>query len=79
MAAGETPGWWAASLARVQDVSEWLHNILTKGEQPEVIVHIGINEMGWKRGEVMQKTYKQLGKRTSRLHPVPCASEGRKR
>jgi len=75
--------------ARVKDVSERAWDILKgEGEQPEVVVHIGTNDVGRKSEEVLQGEFRELGsklkKRTSRvvisgLLPVPRASEVRNR
>lgn len=75
--------------ARVRDVSDRVFGILKgEGEQPQVVVHIGTNDIGRKRdGDVRQK-FKELGwklrARTNRvvisgLLPVPRASEARNR
>eukprot|EP00061_Rhincodon_typus_P004678 g23167.t1 len=48
-------------VARVKDVSEQLQNILTgKGEQPDVIVHIGTNDIGRQRDGVLRNEYREL-------------------
>jgi len=75
--------------ARVQDVSQRAESILKgEGTQPEVVVHIGINNMDRKCDEVLQQQFRELRRnlksRTSRivisgLLPVPCASEARNR
>jgi len=71
--------------ASVQDVSERAESILKGGvELPEVVVHIGPNDIGRKSDEVLQQQFMELGRklksRTSRvvisgLQPVPRASE----
>lgn len=75
--------------ARVKDVSERLQDILEwEGEQPVVVVHIGTNDIGKKRDEVLQGEFRELGdklkSRTSKviisgLLPVPRASQSRNR
>lgn len=45
-------------VARVQEVSEHLQNILkAKGDQLKVVVHVGRDYMGRKWDEVLQRTY----------------------
>ena len=73
--------------ARVKDVSERLQGILEgEGEQPAVVVHIGTNDIGKKRDEVLQAEFRELGvklkSRTSKvvisgLLPVPRDSQSR--
>lgn len=58
--------------ARVRDVSDRVQSILRReGEQPEVLVHVGTNDMDRKREEVLKKDYWELGRklksRTSRV------------
>ena len=75
--------------ARVRDVSDRVHSVLKwEGDQPDVVVHIGTNDVGRKSEEVLKSEYRELGRklksRTPRvvisgLLPVPCASEGRSR
>ena len=75
--------------AKVRDVTERLQNILEgEGEQPVVVVHIGTNDIGKKRDEVLQGEFRELGdklkSRTSKviisgLLPVPRASQSRNR
>ena len=44
--------------ARVKDISERFQDILKgEGEQPEVVVHIGTNNIGRKRDEVLKYEY----------------------
>lgn len=53
--------------SRVQDASGWLHVIL-KSEQSYVVVYIGTNGVCWKRNEVLQNDFRELGSRlTSRM------------
>ncbi|XP_051897466.1 40S ribosomal protein S24 isoform X2 [Pristis pectinata] len=75
--------------ARVRDVTDRVHRILEReGEQPEVVVHVGTNDIGRKGDEVLKSEIRELGRRlrnrTSRvailgLLPVPRDSEGRNR
>uniref|UniRef100_UPI00398EB7F6 uncharacterized protein n=1 Tax=Pristiophorus japonicus TaxID=55135 RepID=UPI00398EB7F6 len=75
--------------ARVKDVSERVQDILKwEGEQPVVVVHIGTNDIGKKRDEVLRNEFKELGaklkSRTSKvvisgLLPVPRDSQSRNR
>eukprot|EP00061_Rhincodon_typus_P007422 g29099.t1 len=47
--------------ASVKDVSEQLQNILKgEGEQPEIIVHNGINDTGRQRDGVLRNEYRKL-------------------
>ncbi|XP_062896362.1 uncharacterized protein LOC134342314 [Mobula hypostoma] len=73
--------------ARVWDISDRVQDILKwEGEEPEVLVHIGTNDIGRKRDEVLKEEYRELGrelrKRTAKvvisgLLPVPRDSESR--
>ena len=73
--------------ARVWDVSERVQDILKwEGEEPEVVVHIGTNDIGRKREEVLKGEFRELGgelrRRTAKvtisgLLPVPRDSESR--
>ena len=75
--------------ARAKDVTERLQDILKgEGEQAEVIVHIGTNDIGRKRDEDLKSEYRELGRRLkcrtslvviSGQLPMPCASESRNR
>ncbi|XP_062894515.1 V-set and immunoglobulin domain-containing protein 10-like 2 [Mobula hypostoma] len=50
--------------ARVQDVSDWVHDILVReGKQPEVVIHVGTNDIGRKRDEVLKCEFRELGRR----------------
>lgn len=70
--------------ARVRDVSNRVQSILRgEGEQPDVLIHVGTNDIDKKREEVLKRDYRELGwklrDRTSRvvisgLLPVPSAS-----
>eukprot|EP00061_Rhincodon_typus_P018181 g47246.t1 len=72
---------------RVRDVLDQVYRILKgEDEQPEVVVHIGTNDIARKRNEDLKSEYKELGwklkGRTSRvvisgLVPVLWASEAR--
>jgi len=45
--------------ARVRDVSERLQDLLKgEGEQPEVVIHIGTNDIGRKSDEILKYEYK---------------------
>ncbi|XP_055521107.1 uncharacterized protein LOC129715270 [Leucoraja erinacea] len=73
--------------ARVSDVSQRVQDILkSEGEEPEVVVHIGTNDIGKKREEVLKGEFRELGgelrKRAKKvtisgLLPVPRDSESR--
>ena len=73
--------------ARVRDVSDRVQDILKwEGKEPEVVVHIGTNDIGRKGEEVLKQEYKELGwqirRRTAKvvisgLLPVPRDSERR--
>ena len=73
--------------ARVRDVSDRVQGILKwEGMEPEVVVHIGTNDIGRKGEEVLKQEYKELGwqlrRRTAKvvmsgLLPVPRDSERR--
>ena len=75
--------------ARIQDVTDRVQTILKgEGEQPEVVVHVGTNDVGKKGMNILQRDFRELGKmlksRTSRvvisgLLPVPRAGESRNR
>ena len=48
--------------ARVSDVSERVEKILKReGEEPDVVVHIGTNDIGRKREEVLKGEFRELG------------------
>eukprot|EP00061_Rhincodon_typus_P014586 g41692.t1 len=52
---GEGGSW---DTIKVKDIAEQLHEILIgEGEQPEVIVHIGTNDIGRKRDEVLWRQF----------------------
>ncbi|XP_055508716.1 uncharacterized protein LOC129707614 [Leucoraja erinacea] len=73
--------------AKVSDVSQRIQDIQkSEGEEPEVVVHIGTNDIGKKREEVLKGGFRELGgelrKRTKKvtisgLLPVPRDSESR--
>lgn len=75
--------------ARVRDVSDRVFRVLKgEGEQPQVVVHIGTNDIGRKRGEDVRQAFRELGwklrARTNRvvvsgLLPVPRDRETRNR
>ena len=75
--------------ARVRDVSDRVFGILKgEGEQPQVVVHIGTNNIGKKRDGDVRQVFRELGwklrARTNRvlfsgLLPVPRDSEMRNR
>jgi len=75
--------------AGVLDVSERVGSILKgAGNQTDVIVHIGANDVGRKSREVLREQFRELGSRLksrasrvaiSGLLPVPRASEARNR
>eukprot|EP00061_Rhincodon_typus_P007380 g29027.t1 len=75
--------------ARIRNASDQDYRILKgEGEQPEVMVHIGTNDIARKRDEVLKSEYRELGwklkDRMSRivisgLLLVPQASEARNR
>ena len=75
--------------ARIQDITDRLQGIFKgEGEEPEVVVHVGINYIGKKRKVILQWDIRELGRRlkskTSRvvifgLLPVPRAGEDRNR
>jgi len=75
--------------ARVRDVSDRVFTVLKgEGDQTEVVVHIGTNDVGRKSGEDVKRDFRELGwklkVRTNRviisgLLPVPRASEVRNR
>ncbi|MBY9153034.1 SGNH/GDSL hydrolase family protein [Pseudomonas aeruginosa] len=75
--------------ARVHDVSDRVFRILKgEGEQPEVVVHIGTNDVGKKGGVDVRSEFRELGwklkARTDRvvisgLLPAPRDSEARNR
>ncbi|XP_055522044.1 uncharacterized protein LOC129716197 isoform X1 [Leucoraja erinacea] len=75
--------------ARIQDVTDRVQKILKgEGEHPEVVVHVGTNDVGKKGMNILQRDFRELGKmlksRTSRvvisgLLPVPRAGESRNR
>eukprot|EP00061_Rhincodon_typus_P003488 g20215.t1 len=47
--------------ARVRDVSDRVYRILKgEGEQPEVMVHVGTNDIAGKRDEVLKSEYREL-------------------
>ncbi|XP_078253188.1 uncharacterized protein LOC144592470 [Rhinoraja longicauda] len=49
--------------ARVQHITDRLQKILVReGDQPEVVVHVGTNDVGRKRKEVLQREFRELGK-----------------
>ncbi|XP_067845690.1 uncharacterized protein [Heptranchias perlo] len=49
---------------RVKDITERVQNILRgEGEQPEVVVHVGTNDIGRKRIEVLQSQFQELGRK----------------
>ncbi|XP_055498195.1 uncharacterized protein LOC129701166 [Leucoraja erinacea] len=70
---------------RVRDVSERVQDILKwEGEEPEVVVHIGTNDIGRKREAVLKGEFRELGRELRRrtakvtisgLLPVPRDSE----
>ncbi|XP_072136864.1 protein ABHD14A-like isoform X2 [Mobula birostris] len=72
--------------ARVWDVSDQVHDILVQeGKQPEVVIHVGTNDIGRKKDEVLKCEFRELGRRlknrTSRvafsgLLPVLHDSDG---
>ena len=82
---------WVCCLpgARVSDVSERISQVLKgEGEQPQVVVHIGTNDLGRKRDKDVRQAFKDLGcklkGRTNRvvisgLLPAPRDSEMRNR
>jgi len=48
--------------ARVHDISDRVFRILKgAGEQPEVVVHIGTNDIGKKRDEDVKNDFRELG------------------
>ncbi|XP_072125338.1 transmembrane protein 204 isoform X3 [Mobula birostris] len=50
--------------ARVRDVSDRVHDILVReGKQPEVVIHVGTNNIGRKRDEVLKCEFRELGRR----------------
>ncbi|XP_072103118.1 uncharacterized protein [Mobula birostris] len=50
--------------ARVRDVSDRVHDILVrKGKQPEVVIHVGTNDIGRKGDEVLKCEFRELGRR----------------
>ena len=73
--------------ARVRDISDRIQGILKwEGEEPEVVVHIGTNDIGRKGEEVLKQEYRELGRQFRRrttkviisgLLPVPRDSESR--
>ncbi|XP_059504239.1 uncharacterized protein LOC132209920 isoform X2 [Stegostoma tigrinum] len=75
--------------ARIQDVTDRVQRILEgEGEDPEVLVHVGTNDFGKKRRSILQRDFRELGRRlksrTSRVVisgflPVPRVGEGRNR
>ena len=75
--------------ARVRDASDHVHCVLKwEGDQPDVVVNIGTNDVGRKSEEVLKSEYRELGRKLksrpprvviSGLLPVPSASEGRSR
>ncbi|XP_055498906.1 uncharacterized protein LOC129701618 [Leucoraja erinacea] len=75
--------------ARIQDVTDRVQKILKgEGEHPEVVVHVGINDVGKKGMNILQRDFRELGKmlksRASRvvisgLLPVPQTGESRNR
>ena len=75
--------------ARVRDVSDRVQDILEwEGDQPEVVVHVGTNNIGRNSEEVLKREYRELGRKLrsrttkvviSGLLPVPRDSEYRNR
>ncbi|XP_059500994.1 uncharacterized protein LOC132209499 [Stegostoma tigrinum] len=75
--------------ARIQDITDRVQRILKgEGEDPEVVVHVGTNDVGKKRRSILQRDFRELRRklksRTSRvvisgLLPVPQAGKGRNR
>ncbi|XP_062909111.1 uncharacterized protein LOC134349138 [Mobula hypostoma] len=69
--------------ARIQDVTDRVQGILkSEGEDPEVVVHVGTNDVGKNGKDILQRDFRELGRRlksrTSRvvisgLLPVPRA------
>ncbi|XP_062887003.1 uncharacterized protein LOC134336606 [Mobula hypostoma] len=50
--------------ARVRDVSDRVHDILVQeGKQPEVVIHVGTNDIGTKRDEVLKCEFREFGRR----------------
>lgn len=74
VAAIETPGWCVSSLV--------------PGSRTSWMLHVGTNDISWKRKDVLQYEYRELGKKLksrtfcvviSILFLVQCTSEGRNR
>ncbi|XP_072928743.1 uncharacterized protein [Hemitrygon akajei] len=75
--------------ARVRDISDRVQVILEReGKNPDVVVHVGTNDVGRMSEGVLRREFRELGaklkSRTSRvtisgLLPVPRASEARNR
>ncbi|XP_059810226.1 uncharacterized protein LOC132383348 [Hypanus sabinus] len=54
--------------ARIQDITDRLQGILKgEGEQPEVVVHVGINDIGKKRKDILQRDFRELGRRLKKI------------
>ncbi|XP_072405191.1 uncharacterized protein [Chiloscyllium punctatum] len=50
--------------ARVKDIADRVQDILKdEGEEPEVVVHVGTNDVGKKRRNILQRDFAELGRR----------------